>query len=175
MLAQLRHYLASWWIIVVFGAVYLVSQAAIGALVQPLGPEMLGVQTTLSADRVRAIFAAWDAAGLVDTYAAHYRYDMVHPLWYGVLLAAMLARGFEANRVPASRNALLLLPFVAAGCDLIENLIHLTFITDRANITTAAVRIANGAALTKWTIAGGSVVAVAALALSALRRRESPG
>lgn len=175
MLALLRHHLASWWIIVVFGAVYFASQAAIGVLVHPLGPEMLGVQTTLSAERVREIFAAWDAAGLVDTYAAHYRYDMIHPLWYGVFLAAMLARGFDANRVPASRNWLLLLPFVAAGCDVLENLIHQTFIADRANITTAAVLIANGAALTKWAIAGGSVVAVVALALNALRRRESPG
>jgi hypothetical protein len=135
---------------------------------------MLGVQTTLSAERVRAIFAEWDAAGLVDIYAAHYRYDMAHPLWYGVFLAALLARGFDANRVPASRNALLLLPFVAAALDVLENLIHRTFLADRANITPVAVVIGNGAALAKWAIAGGCVVAVTALALNALRRRESP-
>jgi len=174
MLAALRRHLASWPLIIVFGAAYFLSQAAIGVLVQPLGPEMLGVQTTLSAERVRAIFAGWDAAGLVDVYAAHYRYDMVHPLWYGVFLAALLAKGFDANRVSASRNVLLLLPFVAAGCDVLENLIHLTFIANRANITPAAVLIGNGAALTKWAIAGGSVVAVVALALNALRRREDP-
>jgi len=175
MLASLRHHLASWWIILGFGAAYFLSQAAIGARVHALGADMLRVQTTLSAETVRAIFAKWDAAGLVDVYSSHYSYDMVHPLWYGVFLTALLARGFDANRVPASRNALLLLPFVAAVCDLLENLIHLTFVADRANITTSAVLIANGAALTKWAIAGGSVVAVAALTLNALRRRESPG
>jgi len=172
MLAALRRHIASWRVIFVFGTVYFLSQAAIGVLVQPLGSEMLAVQTTLSAERVRAIFAGWDAVGLVDVYAAHYRYDMVHPFWYGVFLAALLARGFDANRVPANRNALLLLPFVASGFDVLENLIHLTFIADRTNITPAAVLIANGAALTKWAIAGGSVVAVTALTLNALRRRE---
>lgn len=169
-LAGFRQRLDSWPIILAFGAVYFASQIGIGVIVHPLGPEMLDVQTALSADRVRAIFAAWEAAGLLPVYESHYRYDMIHPLWYGVFLAAMLAKGFNANGVPARWNLLLLLPFVAAGCDVVENFLHLGYIADRATITDANVLLSNGAALLKWLLAIASVLAVAALAVRARRR-----
>jgi len=170
LLASLRQRLDNGTLIVCFGAIYLASQAWIGRIVHPLGPEMLFVQTTLSAERVREIFAAWEAAGLLDVYASHYRYDMIHPLWYGVFLAAALAKGFNANAVPARFNGLLLLPFLAAGCDVLENRVHQAFLAERAAITPAAVLLGNGAANLKWLIAAGAVLAVGALTLRALRR-----
>lgn len=166
-----RQRLDSWPMILAFGAVYFASQALIGVTVHPLGPDMLAVQTTLSADEVHAIFARWEAAGLLPVYESHYRYDMIHPLWYGVFLAAMLAKGFNANGVPARYNALLLLPFVAAGGDVVENFLHLGYLADRASITPAHVLVSNGAACLKWLIAIGSACAVIALALRARMRR----
>lgn len=172
-LAMLRRRLAAWPVIAGFGAIYFLSQALIGVVVQPLGSDMLRVQTSLSAETVRAIFARWEAAGLLDAYLAHYRYDMVHPLWYGVFLAALLARGFEANQVDPRRNLLLLLPFVAAACDLLENVLHLGFAANRDLITPATVLVANGAALTKWAIAAGCLVAAAGLAVGGIRRQRA--
>lgn len=160
----LRQWLDSWPLIIVFGILYFTSQITIIVLAHPLGPDLLVVQTTLSADHVRAIFAKWQAAGLLSVYASHYRFDMMHPLWYSLFFATMLAKGFNANRVAARFNALLLLPFVAAGCDVIENLLHLSYLADRANITTGNVLISNGAAILKWTIAASCVVAVGLLA-----------
>ena len=173
MLESVRNRLDSWAVIVAFGAAYLVSQIAIGVIVHPLGSDMLAVQVTLSADHVRAIFARWDAAGLTGAYAAHYRYDMLHPLWYSVALAAMLSKAFEACRVPRSRNPLLILPFVAGGCDILENLVHQTFLADRANITQGAVWLANGAAITKWILVAWALVTVGVLASRAVRTKRA--
>jgi len=173
MLATLRQRLDSWPMIIVFGLLYFASQIAIAVIVHPLGSDMLFVQTTLSAEEVRAIFAKWDAAGLAGTYAAHYRFDMIHPLWYAVFLASMLAKGFDANDVSSRANGLILLPFVAGCCDVIENTIHLRFLADRANITQTAVLVANGSALAKWAILAGSVLGVVVLALSARRGRKT--
>ena len=131
---------------------------------------MLVVQTTLSAEHVRAIFARWATAGLLDTYAAHYRYDNIHPLWYAMLLATALAKGFNANRVPPRYNALLLAPFLAGACDLTENLFHLSYLADPANITAAHVLLSNGAAIVKWLVALGCVLGVGALSLRATVR-----
>ncbi len=167
MLANLRQRLDSWRVLVVFGALFVVSQATLAVIVQPLGADMLRVQTTLSAASVQAIFARWDAAGLLPRYAFHYRIDMIHPLWYSLLLAAGLAKGFAANAVPARWNILLLLPFLSGACDIAENLVHLTFLANRANITPDAVLLGNGAALVKWTLAGSGVLAVAILAIRA--------
>src|SRR3989338_5977590 len=172
MFAALRQRLDSWTLIIVFGVIYFASQITIGVIVHPLGPDMLAVQTSLSADAVRAIFARWEAAGLLGTYAAHYTLDMVHPLWYGVFLAALLAKGFNANGVAAKWNLLLLVPVVAALCDVTENLVHLSFLADRANITAAAVLFGNGAAMVKWLLAIGSVAAVIVLAMQARRARK---
>lgn len=167
MFATLRARLDSWPLILVFGLIYFVSQAAIAVIVHPLGADMLIVQTTLSDEHVREIFARWATAGLLDTYASHYRFDNIHPLWYAMLLATMLAKGFSANGVPARFNVLLLLPFVAGACDVTENLFHQSFLADRANITAAHVLMGNGAAIVKWLLALGCLLGVGALGVRA--------
>jgi hypothetical protein len=171
--AALRQRLDDWGVILMFGAIYFASQVAIGVIVEPLGNDMLRVQTSLSAETVRGIFARWEDLGLLRVYSAHYTLDMVHPLWYGIFLAAMLAKGFDANRIPARYNSLLLLPFAAAACDVTENLLHIAFLADREMITTGWVLLANGAANIKWLLAIGSVVAVLVLAARAWRMRRA--
>lgn len=161
MLDVLRRRLDAWPLILGSGAVYALSQWWIGRIVHPLGADMLRVQTVLSADGVREIFASWEARGLLETYAAHYAYDRVHPLWYAVFLASAMARALNASRAPSSRSVLLLLPIIAGGCDVLENSVHLTFLADRANITQAAVLLGNGAAWVKWTLVLVSMVLIA--------------
>lgn len=171
--AVLRERLDDWRVIIAFGVIYVASQTALAVIVAPLGGDMLRVQTSLSAETVRGIFARWDDLGLLPVYSAHYTLDMVHPIWYAVLLAAMLAKGFNANQVATRWNPLLSLPFAAAACDVIENLAHIAFLADRSMITTGWVLLANGAANIKWLIALGSVVAVLALTWRAYRQRDT--
>lgn len=170
MLGSARDKLDSWTLIGVFGLVYFLSQTVIAVLVHPLGSNFLAAQTTLSADRVREILGEWRRADLLQVYVAHYRFDMIHPFWYGTFLSAMLAKGFNANQVSPRFNAVLLLPFVAAACDLTENLMHLSFLADRENITESRVIFGNGAALLKWALAFACTMTVAGLTVRRIVR-----
>jgi hypothetical protein len=171
MLALLRRRLDSWPIIVTFGLLYFSSQMLIYRVVRDLGTDMLLAQVSLSAEEVRAIFDHWQEVGLLPVYAAHYRYDMIHPLWYSVLLAAMLAKAFNARGLSSAWNACLLLPFVAGACDLFENTMHRRFIVAPELITESNVRLANGAAITKWSLVAVVLLALPLLLVPTWRRR----
>src|SRR5690606_15133228 len=126
--ARLRARLGQRGLIAAFGAVYAVSQAAIAVIVAPLGLRLLELQlTAVTAERVRAIFADWERAGVMDRYRAHFAIDGVHWIWYAGLLTTALCRLFERHRVPHRFDAVLLLPWVAGLCDVVENRLQRRF------------------------------------------------
>lgn len=170
--SRMRRKLDSWRVIVIFGIVYAISQAMIIRIVRPLGSDVLKIQTTLSSATFIRILHEWRAAGLVPVYMHHFDFDFVHPLWYGLLLAALLAKTFNANRVPARFDALLFVPFVAAALDLVENVFHVAFITHESLIRPGLVVMSGIASNTKWALAGLCVLAVIALAIRAFFLRS---
>ncbi|MFW6066908.1 MAG: hypothetical protein ACOC97_01110 [Myxococcota bacterium] len=171
--ARARARLASWRVVGVFGGIYLVSQAALGAILQEVGSaEVLQLQTTLSPETFAAILEQWRDAGLLDTYASHYYLDFVHPVWYSALLAALLAKALDANDAPARWNAILAVPFIAGGLDVVENLVHVYYLATGDAPTTGPVVMSGLAANTKWTLAGLSLAAAAALGVRAMERRR---
>lgn len=147
-----------------FVAIFAVSTLSIQVVLQPVGVvQVLALQTTLSADTFAALVAGLYQRGEVEPYLAHFYYDFLHPLWYGTLLALLLARAFDRQAVPASANRWLLLPYLAGLFDLVENSLHIYLVIDTANISPALVLLANGAALAKWTLVGACLVAVLVL------------
>jgi len=173
-LSRLREGLRSWRVIWLSGAVYLASQIAIASILHPLDPlVVLELQTSLSSEAVAAILQQWRELELIDGYWRHYWLDFVHPLWYGVFLAALLARGFEANQLAPRYDTLILLPFVAAGFDLLENTLHVVFLLDEASITPAAVAISGSAAIAKWLLA--ALCLAAAITLGVRSRTRNGG
>lgn len=159
--------------ILFFLVLFLASQASITVVLQPVGTaEVLALQTTLSAEDFRARVADLHARHAINAYIGHYYYDFLHPLWYAGLLALLLGRAFDRQAVPATRNGWLLLPLLAGALDLVENSLHLYMVLDSANITALRVWLANGAALLKWAIAGGVLIAAAVLFLR--RPRNAP-
>lgn len=151
--------------VVALGALYAVSQAAIAALLHPIEPlAVLRLQTTLSAERVAAILAGWRDAGLLGAWARHFWLDFLHPFVYTAFLVALLARGLEARGLPRRWDALLLLPIAAAAFDLVENVLHVSFLSAPAAIAAPWVALAGAAAIAKWALAAASLVAAAALA-----------
>lgn len=173
MLALLRKRLDSWPLVGVAGIAYVLSQLYSSALAAPLGPGVLAVQLTLSASQVRELLDLWEGAGLLGAYAAHLHADLLQPLWYAPLLGALLAKAFNAYRMPARWNAVLLMPFAAGAFDLLENLVHLSFLADRERIGMATVLFGNGAAILKWGLAIATVSSIAILALKARMRRDA--
>jgi len=159
-----RSRLADGRTLAVLGLVYLASQLAIAGILHPLGPgTVLELQTTFSAERFREILEQWRTAGLLDRYRAHYGLDLLHPVLYGALLAALLARGLDAHAAPARWDRLLWLPVAAAACDGIENGLHLWVLADPARIGAALVAASAFAAWLKWALVAVSLVVATAL------------
>lgn len=168
LLSTFRRRTASARVVTLSGCVYLVSQLIIAHILDPLGPlEVLRAQTTLDPSVVETIFARWRAEHLMDAYVRHYFLDFVHPALYAVFLGSSLSLLLDRNRLPDAWNVLLLMPIVAALCDLVENLSHVAFLADGANLTPAWVVISGVAAITKWLLAAGSLASIALLALRA--------
>jgi hypothetical protein len=174
--STLRQRLDSWRLIAVFGALYGVSQVLISLILRPVGiDKALALQLTTSASTFAHIVDDWRAAGLVPAYLRHFYLDFLHPVWYAVFLAACLAKALHASRASARLDILLVVPFVAAGLDLVENVFHIVLIRNEALITPALVAASGLASNTKWALAALSLAAIGVLALKgwAVRAKRS--
>lgn len=159
-----------------FAVLFLVSQASMMVVLAPVGvAHFIEMQTTLSPARFVTLVENMYQRGVETAYIAHFYYDWLHPIWYGGLLALLMARGFERRAVPAPRDWLLLAPFVAGIADLVENALHLYMVVDTANISTTLVLLANGAALCKWAVITACVTTALVMLLKpAAPARKNP-
>jgi len=144
------------------GAVYLVSQMAIGAILHPLGiGDVIRMQSTLSSVAMGAVLDRWDAAGQTGRFISHFYPDFLHPLWYGILLTALMARTFNGASIGRRWNIALVLPCLAAVMDLLENCLHVSFVINRGNLSDLTAAVAGTASLLKWSLAGSSMAVIA--------------
>ncbi|HOW83098.1 MAG TPA: hypothetical protein PK573_11100 [Spirochaetota bacterium] len=133
--------------------VYLISQIIILTIVAKLGHDMLGIQTTLSQEKFLAIARSWESSGLMDTYYLHFYLDFIHPVIYGLFLSSFMALAFNRRSLSGTWNFMLLLPYLAAACDLIENGMHVYLLSDLSRVTREAVLFSGICTNLKWTIA----------------------
>ena len=152
-------------LIAIFGILYFASQIKIASIVQPLGIDMLRIQTTLSSDTFKAIASGWIASGQINIYYQHFYYDNIHPLWYSIFLSLLIARTFKINGISPKVNFIILTPFVAGICDLFENMMHLYFLADLNRATPALVALSGTATNTKWFLSL-SGVAIASILIT---------
>jgi len=89
--------------LVVFGALFVLSQALIIWLLGDVGLQLLALQTTFTKAGFTSIVSAWGPAEF-EKLRVHYRFDSLHPLWYALFLAALLARLFNATNIPKQYN-----------------------------------------------------------------------
>jgi hypothetical protein len=132
----------------------------------PLGiKDALTLQTTFSSDTFKAIASGWIASGQIGVYYEHFYFDNFHPVWYSIFLSLLIARTFKINDVSPKFNFIILTPFVAGICDLIENMMHLYFLSDLRRATPALVAISGTATNTKWLLALSGVAIVVVLSI----------
>jgi len=145
-------------LIIIFGIIYFTSQFIIGSIVHPLGTgNVLALQTTLSSDIFKEIASGWIASGQIGIYYKHFYFDNFHPIWYSIFLSLMIARTFKINGINPKFNFLILTPFIAGICDLIENAMHLYFLSDLRRATPALVALSGTATNIKWFLAFSGV------------------
>lgn len=150
-------------IIAIFGIIYFASQIKIASIVHPLGIDMLRIQTTLSSDSFKEIASGWIASGQIGLYYKHFYFDNFHPIWYSIFLSLLIARAFKINNINPKFNFIILTPFVAGVCDLIENMMHLYFLADLKRATPVLVALSGLATNTKWFLALSGVAIITIL------------
>jgi hypothetical protein len=153
--------------------IYCVSQVIIMVIVSSLGSDMLGIQVTLSNDKFLAIARGWESSGLTGVYYRHFYLDYIHPIIYGIFLSSFMAKAFDRRNIPGKLNILLLLPFLAAAFDLIENSMHLYLLADLSRVTRGAVMFSGICTNLKWTIAFMCLFGSAALFFSPRKKAPS--
>ncbi len=151
---KLRNRLGSTRIMVISGLVYLVSQAAIGAILQPIGfGSVMRMQITVSDAALSSIFSDWFQRGIAKFYLQHFYLDFLHPVWYSVFLASCMSKILNVRSFGPRWSILLLLPFTAAALDIVENVMHLIFLYDPANISCTLAHLSGFSSITKWALA----------------------
>jgi hypothetical protein len=151
-------------IVIVFGVVYIISQAIIGLILHDLGPvQFVKAQTTFSKAVYLELARNWQQNGLMSFYEKHFYFDFLHPLWYSVFLSALIGYALNRGSFPTRYNGLMLMPFVAAIMDLIENFCHLKFISNLDAVSQSMIIVSALAANIKWGLAGLSLLSAAIL------------
>jgi hypothetical protein len=181
-LARLRPALGRTWLIVLFAAVYAVSQVTILVILHPLGSSIAELQTqAFTAAKYVEIFREWEEAGLMPAYRAHFILDDVHWIWYAGLFTCLLCRLFERRGVAHRFDWLLLLPLAAGLLDAYENHLQHVFLStpDFSTIVDPLPLFSTLASDLKWLLALAFVALTLALALGAnvlgARRTREPG
>jgi hypothetical protein len=179
-LARIRNALGQTWLIATFGVVYAVSQLTIARILAPLGASIAELQLTgFTAEVYRRVFTDWAAAGLLDTYRAHFVFDDVHWVWYAGLFTTLLCRLFERHRIAHRWDWVLLLPLASGLMDAYENRLQHLFLLGGPpfeQIADPLPLLSTLASLGKWTLAASYVALTAALLSRSGRRmnRRTP-
>ena len=154
-------------LIIIFGIIYFTSQFIIGSIINPLGVgNVLALQTTLSSDTFKEIASGLIASGQIGIYYKHFYFDNFHPIWYSIFLSLLIARTFKINGVSPSFNFIILTPFIAGICDLVENAMHIYFLSDLRRATPALVALSGTATNTKWFLSLSGVAIVSILVVA---------
>jgi hypothetical protein len=160
-LHTLRVRLGSNRLLVVFGVLFLASQAIIATILRDLDlVQFARAQTTFSKATYLALAHQWESEQLLPQYQRHFYFDFLHPVWYACLLAGFLAKGLDRRGLSDRWSCLLLMPFLAGLLDLVENCFHVRFIADLASVTQPMITISALASNLKWALAGLSLALI---------------
>jgi len=138
----------------VFLLIYVLSQTLIARTLQSGDAESLlfQFQFCYSADDFSTLLNSISAQQLA-ALQAHFTYDHIHPLWYGLLALSLTSWLFNLNHF-SPRWSLALWPAVLmALLDVVENNIHEPWFMLAQPVTDPWVLIAGTAATCKWALA----------------------
>ncbi len=171
-LTMLRTHLAHGWIVIMFTVIYLTSQIIIGMVLEQIGgPVILALQVTgfTVADYVGA-FSEWEKAGMMEIYRAHLVFDDLHPIWYAMLMASTLAVLMKKTGVGDGWTKVMIIPFAAGFCDLVENGIQHIFLTGpgTSTIVDPLPAISTIMSITKWSLAAAGLTLITILLVRSL-------
>lgn len=158
----------------------LASQVNIAMALGSFAPKLGALQLSPSYAAFTTDLGTWSPSDIAH-YHAHFGFDLVHPILYGVALALNLLWGLRAAGFSPRLDALIAAPLLAGLLDQLENGCHYVAVTTYAAMPEGAVDLAtipwwtfgvgSTAAKVKWILALGTLASLPVLAVLAWRRR----
>ena len=167
--------LASIKIVAASGVAYVLSQAAIGYLLLPVGhTDVLRLQLTLSSRTFIEILNQWGDPS-ITTYINHFYLDYFHAVIYALFLSSAIAFLISrtGKRATLFNLGLFVSPWIAALCDMTENTIHLYLIRNPQAIESGLVIISGIGTWIKWSLAAISIVVILVMLINRGRIHEA--
>ena len=171
---SLRNMLGQGWLALLAGLIFLISQGLIASILHEGNASSLLFQFQFTYDA--ASFSELLAHISDDQLAAlqaHFHYDHIHPLWYGLLIMSLTAWLLKVNQLPARWDLLIILGAVPSVMDVIENSLHEPVFMGITAASQPAIALAGACATTKWLLAALYSLFAIVLAVRATKNRPS--
>jgi hypothetical protein len=136
---------AATWALV---AIFLASQLSIFLILgRKVGKDLLKLQLSFTKRAFGDIVNAWSEDERAR-FRRHFLLDIVHPIWYSILLALLMANTMPKNRF----EYMVWLPILAGLCDMVENSIHAPMAAQFDKLGQPGIAIAALFATLKWVL-----------------------
>ena len=158
--------------VVILGILYAITQSIVVMMVKPLGIQtFLHLQVGFSRGFYLATFNLWKAQGLFPFYRLHLYPDLVHPAFYALFFASLMAYFLRSEPEAQRFEWILIFPLTAGLSDYLENAVQFFFLSGDSHITDVLVWVSSLASVVKWSFMGLSLVLI--LLLGIRRRMNS--
>ncbi len=145
-------------------AILSISLIQIMRAVPPSAPSIVNLQLAFTQRRMEAVLDAWGVQGR-QAYLRSLVLDFFYPIAYACVIAAWIAflTNISGRRPAPSVLLLFSLPFIAAGLDYVENLLHLWMLAVTHQLSPLLIFLASLSAAIKWSLAGISLFSLPVL------------
>jgi hypothetical protein len=118
--------------------------------------EFFEMQVTISKDNFINIVNNWNPHQ-IKAYHIHFYFDFLYLISYSLLLFSILSYFFiwitrGKSQIASTMKYILILPFIAAFFDIIENLFHIYFINSNYNVSNILFPISGIFSIQKWIL-----------------------
>jgi len=135
------------------GVMYVIVMLIVNPLIDGnMGFEVIGLQLSFSIESGLSIIENWGEIGQLN-FLKYIFTDYIYALSYALFLASLYAYYVVKNRIEISSSVkfIVLLPFFAAGLDMIENTIEIFFINNPDGFLPALFMFHSVVAMLKWS------------------------
>lgn len=168
---QLRYALGRPIVIFISACIYIISQSAVGYILAPsnAGPALLEFQFSYTLDDFMLVFNRLSEAQL-HSLRLHFYIELIHPLWYGILLFSIVSWLLKLNGSQHELNFLLYPVFLLVACDCVENIFHYNWLYQIGTPSDPWVFVAGFAATLKWALIFSYIFLIGLLAIRYLHQ-----
>ena len=152
MLRVLREKLGVKKYILMFFVIFLIIEFIMIFIMKDLSiKEFLELQVTTDKGKFLEILSSWSELEL-SAYRNHFYLDFLYLISYSLLLFSLISYYFNKAHVENRGTVFLLLPFVIAILDIIENTFHIFFIVVNNEMPKIFVMLSGVFSIQKWVL-----------------------